>query len=153
MLPDNAFAVKDREIPLRVTVIDPPAGVVFALQRDRAELHQVIRSSGAAISFDFSVRARPASTSNTLNLLGPFTQGTPASRFVYVNSGTYAGDKGSCWSRRAKVPLSGITPRLLEQLSPGAILEARIAGTARDGGPACASVPLLGKGWSLVRGA
>jgi len=30
------------------------------------------------------------------------------------------------------------------------ILLATIAGTSRDGGPACASVSLLGVGWSLV---
>jgi hypothetical protein len=142
--------VKDKEIALRVTVVDPPADVVFAIQRGRSELHEPTRSSGGSVSFDFTARVR--STSKEVTLLGPFTQGPPATRFVYVNSGTYAGDAASCWSRRAKVPLAGITPELIRQLeqAPGSSLEARIAGTAQDGGPACASVPLLGDGWRVV---
>ncbi|MDP9179493.1 MAG: hypothetical protein M3O61_17600 [Gemmatimonadota bacterium] len=31
------------------------------------------------------------------------------------------------------------------------VLEAPVDGTARDGGTACATVPLLGDGWRLVR--
>jgi hypothetical protein len=34
--------------------------------------------------------------------------------------------------------------------TPGAVIEARIAGKAKDGGPAAASVPLLGDGWRVV---
>ena len=74
----------------------------------------------------------------------PFSQGPPSGRFVYVNSGTLAGQKGSCWSRRAKVPLTGITWDDLDAVrcGPVRVLEASIHGTGRDGGPACASVPL-----------
>ena len=35
---------------------------------------------------------------------------------------------------------------------PGTVLEARFEGIGRDGGPACATVPLLDGGWRLVRG-
>jgi hypothetical protein len=35
--------------------------------------------------------------------------------------------------------------------TPGAVIEARIAGTAKDGGPACATVGLLDGGWRVVR--
>lgn len=145
-------STKDREIPLRVTVVDPPAGVVFAVQRGRSELHQPTRATGGPISFDLTVRARATETG--VSLLGPFAQGPPADRFVYVNSGTYAGDAGSCWSRRAKVPLAGVTPALLRRLAraAGSLLEARIPGTARDGGPVCARVDLLDDGWRLVGG-
>lgn len=140
---------KDREITLRVTVVDPPPDVLFALQRQRSELHQPTRSKGEPISFDFTIRAR--STESGLNLLGPFTQGPPADRFVYVNSGTYAGDAGSCWSRRAKVPLTGITQALVRRLdrASGSLLEARIPGVAKDGGPVCARVVLLNDGWRV----
>jgi len=61
---------------------------------------------------------------------------------------TLAGEVPSCWTRRAKVPLAGITDALI---ATGEILEARFAGTARDGGPACATVPLLDGGWHAVR--
>ena len=75
-------------------------------------------------------------------------------RFSYLAAGRRAGDTTSCWDRRAKVALAGITPAVLAawRATPGAVLEARIAGTARDGGPACATVPLLGGGWQVGPG-
>lgn len=93
-----------------------------------------------------------AAAKGGLNFLGPFTQGAPSVRFVYVNMGTAAGDAESPWARRAKVPLMGITEALVDQVlkTPGARLEARFAGTAKDGLPSCASVKLLGDGWTLV---
>lgn len=143
--------VDEREIPLRVTVVAPPADIAYAMQRGRDELHQRTRSTGADLSFDFSVRVRAAAKGG-LNFLGPFTQGAPSVRFVYVNMGTAAGDAESPWARRAKVPLMGITEALVDQVvkTPGARLEARYAGTAKDGLPSCASVKLLGDGWTLV---
>jgi hypothetical protein len=48
------------------------------------------------------------------------------------------------------LPLATITQKLVEQAKKGAMLEARIAGTAKDGGPACATVPLLGGGWRVA---
>lgn len=140
----------EREIPLRITLIDPPTGVDFCLQRGRSELVDVIRSSGATISFELSVRVR-ASKDGAPNFLGDFVQGTVSDRFIYVNSGQRAGQAGTGWDRRAKVKLHGITWEMIEQVhaTPGAILEARTPGRAGDGGPCCATVPLLGGGWKI----
>ena len=82
-----------------------------------------------------------------------FAQGPADSRFVYVNSGTRAGQFDSCRDRRAKVALPGITAAQAGQVlaDDGLILEARIFGKTRDGGPMCASVPLLGGGWTVIR--
>jgi hypothetical protein len=79
-----------------------------------------------------------------LRVLGPFAQGPPSVRFAYVNSGKRAGDSDSIWDRRAKVPLTGLTRALIKKASRDAdsVIEAKIAGTSRDGGPVCASVAL-----------
>jgi hypothetical protein len=79
-------------------------------------------------------------------------QGRPGARFVYANSGTYAGEATSPWGRRAKVPLPDLPAPLAAawDAAPTQVLEARVAGTAKDGGPAAATVPLLGGGWRLV---
>lgn len=144
----------DPEIPLRITLVHPPSRVVFCLQRGRAELVSPTEAAGEQVSFDFTLRVHGDRTSGPPNLRGAFAQGPPATRFVYVNSGTLAGQDGSCWTRRAKVPLSGITWELIEQAmsNPGTVLEARIRGTAQDGGPACASVPVLEGGWRAASG-
>ena len=43
-------------LPLRITVVDPPAGVLFAIQRGKAALETPTMSKGENLSFDFSVR-------------------------------------------------------------------------------------------------
>jgi hypothetical protein len=141
------------ELALRITLVVPPAGVTFCLQRGKDELVSPVRSTGGPISFDFTVRVRPASGGGPMTFLGPFTQGPPASRFVYVNSGTMAGETGTPWTRRAKIPLAGITEAMVGRAlaDPASRIEARIQGTARDGGPACATCRPLG-GWSRVSG-
>ena len=142
----------ERTLPLRITLVQPPRDVVFCLQRGKTEIVSPVRVTGDDLSFDFSVRLgeRP---DGLPNFLGPFAQGPPAGRFVYVNSGTSAGQAGSCWTRRAKIPLSAITWPMIEEVlaAPDHILEARIAGTAKDGGPVCATVPLLDGGWKISK--
>jgi len=143
----------DRSLPLRIVLVKPPAGVAFGLQQGKAELVSVVRSEGRDLSFDLAVRVGDPLPDGRPNFLGPFTQGPREARFVYVNSGTLAGEAGSRWNRRAKVPLSGISwERIEETLAmPGAVLEGRIQGTSRDGGPVCASIPLLDGGWRVIR--
>lgn len=141
----------DNQLLLRIVVVHPPAGVRFQLQRGAGELEPAVRTSRTSLTFEFAVRVgkRP---NGEPNFLGPFVQGPPAGRFVYINSGTLAGQSGSRWTRRAKVPLTAITWELVQRAQAAdAILETRIAGTGRDGGPACGTVPLLAGGWRVAR--
>jgi hypothetical protein len=140
------------EMLLRIAVIQPPHGVPWAVQSGRSELIRPIDRTERLILFDLTVRLGTTRADGQLTLLGPVTQGSPANRFLYVNSGSRAGQADSCWGRRAKVPLTGITPALVESVrrKPGARLEVRIAGTGPDGGPACATVPLLDGGWRII---
>lgn len=139
----------DSELPLRIVVEKPPRGVIFRLQRGGSGLVEPTSVSSDTIVFDFTVRVGKSRPDGFPNALGEFAQGTPADRFVYINSGTLAGQPDSCWSRRAKVRVADITWQMIERVlaTLGATLEARIAGTAQDGGPACATVPLLNGGW------
>ena len=152
MAPRLVVSSRAREVPLRVTVAQPPANVEFRLQRGRAELVPATRVTATDIGFDFALRLGPMRQPNRPNLLGAVAQGPPSGRFVYINSGRRAGQAGSRWDRRAKVPLGGITLDLIQAaLAAGdVVLEACFEGTGRDGGPACATVKLLGDGWRLV---
>lgn len=127
---------------LHVTLINPPAGVLFALQDKKNQLSQHILSTGANITFQLEIDLDGKGIAQ-----GKFAMGPPVKRFFYINSGTYAGPHGTpqntSWSRRAKVPLTGL-PNCAEA-------EAEIKGTAKDGGPACATVPLLNGAWRSVR--
>ena len=145
------LTVIEHALRLRLIVLRPPPGVQFCLQRGASELVNVVVSTGADISFDLAVRAQPVANGDVARFLGPFTQGPPAVRFLYVCSGTSAGQLDSCWTRRAKIPLTGIAWPLVEQAcaAPNARLVACFDGSARDGGPACATVSLLDGGWRL----
>jgi hypothetical protein len=125
--------------------------VVFALQRGRWELGEAITSSGQDLRFDFTLLADRVPDGSP-RLSGEFVQGPAGRKFVYVNSGMLAGQADSCWTRRAKVGLKMLNWATVERATAkGSLLQARIAGVAGDGGPACASVPLLDGGWLVVR--
>jgi len=125
---------------------------MFAIQRGKTELDSVVMSKGAELSFELTARIADRDGAEP-NLLGPYVQGPRGGRFVYVNSGTLAGQAGSSWTRRAKIGLQGITWNLIDQslANSKTILEARINGTGKDGGPACATIPLLDGGWRIVK--
>lgn len=145
------MAKTETYLPLRITVVNPPQRVVFALQRGKAELVASVMASGDNLSFNFAVRVGDREDEMP-NFLGPFVQGPRGGRFVYVNSGTLAGQADSCWTRRAKVRLKTIGWDLVDHVlaKPSSFLEAKIAGRAGDGGPACATVPLLAGGWTMI---
>lgn len=143
------MATGESILKLRINVLHPVKGVALKMQRGRDELVGPSAVSAACTTFDFTVRVagRPGGLPN---FLGEYTQGPPASRFVYINAGTYAGQAGTAWGRRAKVPLTGITSTLADKARrANGVLAVDVEGTARDGGPAAATIQPLGSGWRL----
>ncbi len=47
------------EVVFRITVLDPPRGVVFRLQRGRSELVAPSNESTTSITFDFTLSRDP----------------------------------------------------------------------------------------------
>lgn len=139
-----------REIRLRVVLQHPPTGVDFGLQKGRGSAYETIqrqRSDGKDLTFEFTPVIKDGVSDAMAALSGPFVQGPPGERFVYIDIGTFAGQLDSCWSRRLKVPLAGITMKMVQT---GSILEARVPGAGRDGSPSCATVKEF-DGWKLVK--
>ena len=128
----------------RIVLENPPPGVDFGLQKGRGTNYETIqkqRSAAGDLRFGFTAGVKAGAAPD---FTGPLVQGPPGERFVYLDVGTCAGQTGTCWSRRLKIPLRGITWDMIE--GPGAVLEARVNGTAKDGGPACGTVKPFG-GW------
>lgn len=138
---------------MRVVLVDPPAGIDFGIQHGRGAGYETLfvqqRTSGDLI-FDFSMKVTE-SRDGLPSFQGPFAQGPPAGRFVYVDVGTYAGQKNTHWSRRMIVRLQGITAAHIKKATskPGYRLSARIPGRGKDGSPSCATVQVLG-GWQVI---
>jgi hypothetical protein len=142
------------DVLIRLVLLDPPAGVDFGIQRGSGAGYEALfvqqRREGD-ISFEFPLTISEGGKGVSPKFGGPFVQGPPAARFVYVDVGTYAGQKDTPWSRRIKVPLQGITWALIRKGGkPGYRIAARIPGTGKDGGPNCATVEPLGD-WVVER--
>lgn len=138
-------------VTLRIVVQHPLPGVELRLQRGRDELVPPVVRTAEAATFELRLEAQTRLDGGAV-LRGPEAQGPPAKRFVYINAGTYAGQADSPWGCRAKVPLTEIRGSLVAAAlaRPGAVIAGAIDGRARNGGPAAATVPLLGEGWSVV---
>lgn len=126
------------EATLRIIVEMPPAGVDYAVQKGKTAAHEAEqrqRSTGGDLQFDVVVKTERG------DFRGPYVQGPKGGRFIYIGIGTAAGQFDSVWTRRLKVPLTGLTPE------PSVSYQARISGTGRDGSPSCATIQPLG-GWT-----
>lgn len=143
---------RDGQVTLRLVVRDPVPHAIMRVQRGATAKQDLVApatSSAAAIVFELRLDAR-SRPDGSLELRGPEVQGPPGSRFIYVSSGRYAGD-GAPGGRRAKVPLGALDSETIASAlaRPGSVIVGEIAGRARDGGPAAATVPLIG-GWTLA---
>ena len=144
----------ESELPIRLVLVNPPAGVDFGVQRGHGREFETLfvqQRRERDIFFDFSLTVSDNRKDGQPNFLGDFAQGPPAGRFIYIDVGACAGQKDTPWSRRMKIPLQGITWDLIRKASrkPGHRLATRIPGTGKDGGPSCATVRLIG-GWEIV---
>jgi hypothetical protein len=133
------------EIRMRLLVERPVAGVRHSLQDKKGRPVDVKASAkGEAIAFDFRIRIAtgPRFFGEQVRSEGPVR------RFVYIAVGRSAGDPGSGWSRRMKIDIHDIAQPQLDAAAAGGCLEGRVVGTGADGGPACATVPVIG--WRVV---
>ena len=125
----------------RIVLLKPPAGVDIGLQLGRGPGYETVqkqRSDGGDLTFEFTAAVKPGP-----DFGGPFVQGKRGERFVYLDIGTAAGQAGSIWSRRLKIPLRDV-PEGADSV------EAQVPGTAKDGGPNCATVKPFA-GWVNAR--
>ncbi|MES2986557.1 MAG: DUF5990 family protein [Pseudomonadota bacterium] len=125
------------EIRMRIVIEQPVAGVLHSLQAGQDAPLDPKGSNGEPLAFDFSVRVAP----------GPKFFGDqvrregPERRFVYVRIGTMARDPLSPWTRRMKIDMHDIEQAMVDQaMATGGVIETRVHGTGKDGGPACATL-------------
>lgn len=133
------------EITLRLTIENPVGGVLYSLQDQKNRPVAAVTAGHEPLSFDLTVRLADGT-----RFLGDFVRREGSiRRFVYIAIAGQAGDAASCWSRRAKIDIHDIPADLLAKGLAGAMLEARLPGRAKDGGPACATVRPI-NGWRAI---
>ena len=126
------------EITLRVILKRPTPGVDFALQKGQGSKYDTVQkqqsSANTNLKFEFPVTVKTAKD-GAPDFGGAYVQGARGDRYFYIDIGTYAGQTNTPWSRRLKIPLSGIT---WDMVRSGKVLVAHIPGSGKDGGPSCA---------------
>jgi len=143
------------ELKLEIILIKPTRGVIFGLQKGSGNNYETVQKQNAAdndLLFNFSIKVKGDKLEDaTPKFSGPFVQGPTAGKFVYIDIGTCAGQIGTMWSRRLKIPLTGITWKDIDQSlsNPNRVFQACVPGTGRDGGPNCATVKPF-DGWQLI---
>jgi hypothetical protein len=146
----------DRDIVVRIVLVAPPPGIDYGVQRGsgaKYETASIQRPTNprAQVVLDVPLTVKDSRPDGLPNFAGPFAQGPPTERFIYVDIGKYAGQNNTTVARRMKVPLTGITWTLIEQAAKtGRAIETRIPGTSKDGTPAAASTARLQTAWTLV---
>ncbi len=141
-------------VKFRIVLLMPTIDCDFGLQEGHGNKYLTVqkkRSRGEDLEFNFSIECKEGKETR-LAFTGPYAQGPAGQRFVYIDIGRYAGQIDTDWSRRLKIPLSGITQQQLNEYDgESQIFETRVPGTGRDGGPNCATVKPF-DGWKLISG-
>ena len=143
-----------QELSMRIILESPPPGVDFGLQKGSGNNYETIlkqRSGDKDLCFEFNISVKE-SKPTLYDFTGPLVQGPSKERFIYIDIGTAAGQVDSVWSRRLKIPLRDIALVTIKQMlaDPSAVLEIKVPGTAKDGGPNCATVKPF-PGWQLTK--
>ena len=138
----------------RIILEKTPIGVGFGVQKGKGsqyEIEQFKLGNGQDLSFDCTAQVKKA-INNSIDFSGISIQGTTQERFIYINIGTSAGQIGSIWNRRLKVPLRGITEEMVSMASQNELfcLETKVPAIGKDGTPTCATVKPFA-GWSVQK--
>jgi hypothetical protein len=140
------------EITLQIILIKPTPAVVFGLQNGSGSIYETVQKQFATsndLTFTFKIKVKGDRSKDKLpKFSGGFVQGSADNKFVYIDIGTCAGQSDTVWSRRLKIPLTGITWKDIDSLSGNSMLQTSVPGTGKDGGPNCATVKPF-EGWHL----
>lgn len=142
-------------LKLRIILQTPPPNVHFGLQKGSGndyQTEQIQRSTVGDLYFNLAIEVKGDPQKDELpGFKGPYVQGPAGGKFLYIDIGTYAG-RVDAWSRRLKIPLSGITWKMIDEMDSDSenILETCVPGTAKDGSPTCATVKPFA-GWHVAK--
>ncbi|MGI8751170.1 MAG: DUF5990 family protein [Acidimicrobiales bacterium] len=123
---------------------DSPGGyhnihVVVQRRNRRDELLDL--TPGNATSATWTIDCVPVPRASGIDLKGPYLQGPPGARFVYLSWGTVDGANNFELFRRAKLWLDSIPPEVLAAVLDEGLLVGRLGLTDPKGNPLCAVRP------------
>ncbi|MFJ2955058.1 DUF5990 family protein [Streptomyces sp. NPDC087270] len=142
--------IEGRELPGRECGPSPdaPSGyqnVHVGVQRrgHPGELLGLVSGDAPSVVWELEVTA--TAVAGGWDLRGPYVQGRPGGRFVYLSWGTVEPARGFAMFRRAKLLFNGVDREVLESAVARGALVGRLGLTDVRGNPLCAAVgpPLI----------
>jgi hypothetical protein len=128
---------------------DRPGGyfnVHVGVQRrgKRDELLDVVPGDAPGVTWTLDAVVKSAPDGRA-DFSGPYIQGPPGGRFIYLNWGTVDNPGEFQLFRRAKLWLDAVPPEVLRSAAERGVLVGRLGLTDRKGHPLCAAVrpPLI----------
>lgn len=120
--------LKVRLVCKTMPAIPPDEGQLDVGMQDKAQaVHAGVKQKDGAMFFECVLEARHDESTDKPTFRGPFVQGTPEARFLYL-SWKRKDTGSSLWYWRVKVPLSGITWKEVSLATPNEVLEADVTG-------------------------
>src|ERR1043165_2288280 len=133
---------------------DRPGGyhnVHVAVQRRNKPGELLGLVPGDAPSATWTLDCTAAPSEGGVDIKGPYVQGPPGGRFIYLSWGTVDDAGAFAMFRRAKLWLEGIPPDVIHDALPAGVLVGRLGLKDGKGNPRCASVRPPGIEWSAAR--
>jgi hypothetical protein len=115
-------------------------GVHVGLQRRNHPDELVGLVPGGAPSATWALEAKAGTGPNGGDLSGPYIQGPPGGRFIYLSWVNVDEAGGRTMFRRAKLWLEAVPQSVIDSAQKSGVLVGRLALTDPQGGPLCASV-------------
>jgi hypothetical protein len=138
--------MSDRVVTIKLTCIELPglkfkeiAGLRLGIQKEK-EVIEDVPANVKNVSFLCPLRVEKNAKTGAPNFLGPYAQGKPEERFIYL---CWGDRDNELWAGcgRAKVHLKHLDWKTIENaISTGEPIEAVIKMTDKKGGPLCATV-------------
>jgi len=130
---------------------DVPAGyrnVHVGVQRRNRRDDLLDLVPGDAPSASWTLECTVAHSPTGVDIRGPYVQGPPGGRFVYLSWGTVDDDDAFTLFRRAKLWLDAVPAAVLATAVENGLLVGRLRLTDRKGNPVCAAVRPPAIEWS-----
>jgi hypothetical protein len=105
-------------------------------------------TAGDAPSAEWTLECDATATAEGLDCKGPYVQGRPHERFIYLSWGAVDQDGTFNMFRRAKLMFEGIPAEVLRTATRSKLLVGRLALTDTKGHPLCAAVRPPKIAWS-----
>ena len=136
------------QLKLQIVIEKPLPGILYGLQKGSGNAYETVQKTLSGkddLHFECTVAIEQNKKSEWV-YRGPFAQGKPDAPFLYIDIGTSAGQLGSEWTRRLKIPLPENPGQWINK--DVVTMSTKVPGIGKDGSPSCATVKPFA-GWTV----